>query len=121
MFSTYEIEKVMTSDGNIYYLQYASFTKKDVMEESVKKLNNYLIKESDNKYYVYIGASTILENANLLKKIYEENGIYTYIKNDYFDNSDIMNKIKKIDKEIINEEDDNIIMEKNKEILELLK
>ena len=121
MFSTYEIEKVMTSDGNIYYLQYASFTKKDVMEESVKKLNKYLIKESDNKYYVYVGASTILENANLLKKIYEENGIYTYIKNDYFDNSDIMNKIKKIDKEIINEEDDNIIMEKNKEILELLK
>ena len=94
----------MTSDGNIYYLQYASFTKKDVMEENIKKLSNYLVIEENNKYYVYVGATTFLENAHRLKNILEDNGIYTYIKNDYLGNSEIINKIVRLDKEIIKEE-----------------
>ena len=121
MFTSYKEEQVMTSDGNIYYLQYASFTKKDVMDENTKKLDNYIVKEEDGKYYVYIGVTTILENANRLKKIFENNGIYTYIKNDYLGNSEIINKIIALDKEIINEESDMKVYEKNQEIIKLLK
>ncbi len=121
MFSTYHTEQVITSDGNIYFLQYATFTKKEVMEENIKKLDDYIINEDNGKYYVYIGASTILENANKLKKILEDNGIYSYIKNDYLSNSELINKINIIDKEIVKCEKNSEILEKNQEILKILK
>ena len=121
MFSTYREEKVITSDGNIYLLQYASFTKKEVMEESVKKLSNYLLKIEDSKYYVYVGGSTNLENANKVKNLLENQGIYVYIKNDYIGNNEIVKKINKIDQEIIKSNDNTEILRKNAEILEILK
>ena len=108
-------------DGNIYLLQYGTYINKEVMEENVKKLEDYLTYEEDGKYYVFIGASTFLENANILSKLFENNGVYTYIKNDYIGNTEIINKILKLDKEMQEESDSNRIYEINKKILNILK
>ena len=121
MFTSYENEKVMTSDGNIYLLQYGSFINKEVMNENIKKLDNYLIYENENKYYVHLGIFTNLETAMKMQKYLENKNIYTYIKNDYLGDNDLINQIDKLDKELLLEEDSTKIMEINNQILNFFK
>ena len=117
MFTTYSNTEAMIMDGNIYLLQYGTYISKDVMEENTKRLDNYLIVEEDDKYYVYVGAFINKDNALKLQKIFENNNIYTYLKNDYLD-STIIDKIKNIEnKEIEN----NNLQEVNNKILNELK
>ena len=60
----------MESMGNIYLLQYGSFVNKQVMDELVKDLDDYIVYEHDNKYYVHLGAYINLETARKMQKIY---------------------------------------------------
>lgn len=121
MFTSYKEEKVMTSDGNIYLLQYASFINKEVMNENIKKLDNYLIYEHDHKYYVHLGVYTSLETASKMQKIFEKENIYTYIKNDYLGDSELINDIKKLDKDLLEEKNNSKSKEINQKILTLVK
>ena len=111
----------MTSSGNIYLLQYGSYISEDVMKENTKKLENYLVYQDDDKYYVYLGAYINIETANKMKKYFENNNLYTYIKNDYLSDTDLINDIKELDSKIINEKDYSEINKLNNEILSLLK
>ena len=119
MFTSYKEEVTSIMDGNIYLLQYGSYINSLVMEENIKELDNYITYVDDDKYYVFVGASTSYENAYLLSKILEGDGIYTYIKNDYISDSKLIEKINIIDKEIV--KDNHVILDANKEILNLLK
>lgn len=121
MFSSYETTQVMTSDGNLYLLQYGSYISRDVMEENVKKLDDYLTYETDNKYYVFLGAYTDLSIAKKVSKIFENKGLFTYIKNDYLGNSDVISKISSLEKSITMEDDEEKINEINRKIIEILK
>lgn len=99
----------MTLDGNIYILQYGSYISRSVMEENTKKLDNYLLFEEDNKYYIYLSIFTSHENALRMQKKYNDKNIHTYLKEDYLGDEKIIEKIKKIenqdkDLEKINEE-----------------
>lgn len=117
---TYSNDQEVILDGNIYFLQYAVFTKEDVMKEVTKKLDNYFVITEDNKYYVYLGAYTSFSNALKYQKILEENGIYTYLKNDYLNNGK-EDDIKKLDKEILKENDPKKMREINNQIIEIFK
>ena len=121
MFNSYESEKVMESMGNIYLLQYGSYVNKQVMNEMVKNLDDYVIYQNDNKYYVYLGAYINLETARKMQKIYYEKSIHTYIKNDFISNTDLISKLTDLDNEILEEENNKKIIEINEEILKLLK
>lgn len=121
IFSTYELEQVMTSSGNIYLLQYGSYINKDVMEENIKRLDNYLIYHHEDKYYVYLGAYTNIDTAKKMQKYFESKNIFTYIKNDYISNMEIIDKITDIDEMILEEHDLNKNLDYNKKILEILK
>ena len=121
MFKSYESEKVMESMGNIYLLQYGSYVNKQVMDEMIKNLDDYVIYENDNKYYVYLGGYYNLETARKMQKIYYENNIHTYIKNDFISNTNLILKLTELDNKILTEEDNKKILEINKEILKLLK
>ena len=111
----------MTSSGNIYLLQYGTFISEEVMNENIKKLDDYIVYYHDDKYYVHVGAYYNLDTANKMKKLFENENIYTYIKNDYLGNSEVIDKIKILDNKILNEDNYNIIKENNKKILDLLK
>lgn len=97
MFTTYKTSSVMDVDGNIYILQYGSYISQSVMEENIKKLNNYLLVQEGDKYYVYIGIFTNHENALKMQKIYENKNIYTYLKEDFLSDEKIIEKIKEIE------------------------
>lgn len=121
VFSTYEVEQVMTSKGNIYLLQYGSYIDKNVMNECIKKLNDYIIYELDGKYYVHLGAYTNIDTAKKMQKYFKNQGIYTYIKNDYLSNIELIDEITKLDNKVLNEDDFNKNIKYNKKILEILK
>ena len=117
MFTTYKTSSAMSIDGNIYILQYGSYISKDVMEENTKKLDNYLMIEEDDKYYVYLSVFTNKENALKMQKNYEKQNIYTYLKNDYISDEKLIERIKKMEEDV----KDFDIKEVNKEIINELK
>ena len=121
VFSTYEAEQVMNSSGNIYLLQYGSYISKDVLNENIKKLNDYLVFERDNKYYVYLGAYTNIDTAKKMQKYFINQSIYTYLKDDYISDMSIIDEITKYDHQILNEKDYSKIIFYNRKILDILK
>lgn len=121
MFSSYETEQVMKSSENIYLLQYGSYINKEVMDKNISKLDDYILYEKDNKYYIYVGAYTSIETTTKMRDYFNNQKIYTYIKNDYLDDLDTINDIDNLDKKILNEKDYKKNKEYNKKILDLLK
>ena len=121
IFQSYKIETVMASTGNIYYLQYAVFTNKEVMNENITKLDDYIIYEVDNKYYVCLGLYSSLDTALKVKKILDNMGVYTYIKNDYITDTSLIKIINDHDKLVLEEKDINKVLEINKKNLDLIK
>ena len=89
--------------------------------KSYKKLDNYVTDKIDNKYYVYLGAYYNLETARKMQKKYKEEGIHTYIKNDFFSDNNLVSEIKELDNSLLNEIDNKKIFEINEKILKLLK
>ena len=57
---------------NSYLLQFGVYNDKKSLDKALESLNDYIVKEEDNKYYVYVGITTSKENANKIKKAYEE-------------------------------------------------
>ncbi len=121
LFSTYQNEQSITSEGNVYYLQYGSYVNELVMKDIVSKLDNYAMVVKDNKYYVYLGAYPSLENALNMQKYYEENNIYIYLKNDYLENEDTLLKIKALDNEASNVTNKKDLYAINQKIINVLK
>ena len=117
--SSYRDEMVLKSDGNIYLLQYGIYTTKDVMIENVKKLNDYIIYEDDGKYYVYLGVYINYENAYKYSKLLENNKIYTYIKNDYLSNNDVVKKLNILDNKMVDLKKESEMRSLNREMLDL--
>ena len=108
-------------NGNIYLLQYGSYINKNVMNENVQELNNYISYEDDGKYYVFLGMYTNLEIAEKVSKIFENKNIYTYIKNDYLTDKKVFSEIMELEKEIKEENDLGKIEVVNNRILDIIK
>ena len=118
LFKNYKGVEYLNDDGNIYYLQYGVYTTKESAIENTKKLNdNYIIKEMDNKYYVYLGITEDYNLALKIQKYYKDKNIYTYIRSDYVENSETLDKLKDYDKKMKDIKEEEIISVM-KEILE---
>ena len=109
IFNNYRGAEYLNDDGNIYYLQYGVYTTKTAAEENTKKLNNnYVIREMDDKYYVYLGITENYDLALKIQKYYKDQNIYTYIRSDYVENSETLNKLKDYDNKIKNIKEEEI-------------
>lgn len=117
LFSSYHEEKVMTSDGNVYLLQYGAYTDKSVLDDIVKKISDdTLILQEDNIYYIYFGVTTNYNKAQVIKKKYNSKGIYLYIKNSYVGDSKLVKEIKKNDDNFKTENYDEISLSLGKSL-----
>lgn len=108
----------LDDDGNIYYVQYGVYTSNEAALSNSMNLDNYIISENDDKYYVYIGITTSYNTALKIQELYEEKDIHTYIRSDYVNNSETLNMLKEYDSKLDNlenEDDINIVL---KEIFE---
>ena len=117
IYGNYKGIEYIENDGNIYYVQYGVYTSNEAALENTSNLDNYIIQENDDKYYVYLGVTTSLNNALKIQEYYKEKDIYTYIRDDYVKNSETLSLLNEYDLKIVdatNEELTTVI----KEILE---
>lgn len=80
-----------------YFLQEGVYSSSEVMHENVKDLANKLTVKEDNKYYVYLGITKSKENAQKIKKIYDEMGYSTYIKEVNLSNDEFSSNVEQFD------------------------
>ena len=72
--------KVVNSGYELYFIEYGVYDSIDSMEKATINLENYIYNEKDNKYYVYIGVTELLDNANRIVEHYKNLGYETSIK-----------------------------------------
>lgn len=109
------IESVTNIYDDVYMLQYGSYN--TIEKAKNNDLDNYILKEEDGYYRIYVGITLNEENAKKIKEVYKNKGKDIYIKEkninslefvDYLNNKDISfnnisdDEILKIQNEIIN-------------------
>ena len=75
----------------------------------------FLIAFRDEKYYVYLGVTTNYDIALRLQEMYKNKNIYTFIRSEYVENSETLDKLKEYDKKLENLDNVDMVM---KEIFE---
>ncbi len=114
IYKNYNGLEYIEEDGNIYYVQYGVYVSKEAALKNVMQLDNYIIKENDDKFYVYLGITTTLNTALKIQNYYEERDIHTYIRSDYVENSETLSKLKEYDTKLEK-------LETNEELTEVIK
>ncbi len=118
IYKNYEGIEYQEDDGNIYYVQYGVYTSNEAALENVKGLDSYVIKELDDKFYVYLGVTTNYATALKIQNIYKDKNVYTYIRSDYVTNSETLNRLKEFDLKLEQTEKEEDIEAVVKEIFE---
>ena len=112
IFNNYKGKNYLESDGNIYYLQYGVYTTLDAATNNSKNLTHAnFIREMDDKYYVYLGVTTNLKKAEELKEKYKNENIHVYIRSDFVENSETLDKLKNYDLSLTNDNVDTVMQE----------
>lgn len=83
--------------GDVYLLQQGVYSTKEVMEENVASLDDYLYQEEDGKFYVYLGITGKEENATKLKEMFEGKGISIYVKPSIISNASFLTQLMQYD------------------------
>ena len=89
-----ESSSVFADDNSIYFLQYGVYTNSS---NNDIKANKYIQVKEDEKYYVYVGMTTSIENAKKIQEIYRKKGIELYIKQDYVSNNEFVSELSQYD------------------------
>lgn len=89
-----ETSSTFSEDNSIYFLQYGVYTNSDFNDIKAEK---YIKVQEDDKYYVYVGMTTDMENAKKIQDIYKEKGIELYIKQDYISNNEFVSELSQYD------------------------
>jgi len=116
IYRSYDGIEYLSEDGNIYFVQYGVYTSNEAALENAIYLDNYIIDELDEKYYVYLGITTTYNAALKIQNIYKEKDIHTYIRSDYVNNFEVLNILKEYDEKLNNLETEEEIQSVIKEI-----
>lgn len=90
-------QTVFKQKETFYFLQEGVYSSSDVMHENVKDLANKLTVKEDNKYYVYLGITKSLENAEKIKNIYSDLGYSIYIKEVNLNSDEFSSNVEQFD------------------------
>lgn len=96
-YKQYEKEQNLDNEYNSYLLQLGVYDSKEDMELYTKDIENYMVLEKDNKYYVYLGISTKKDNAEKVKDVFLEKNIDVSIKRSIIDNIEFMSNLEQYD------------------------
>ena len=88
---------VFQENNSYYFLQEGVYSSLDIMQENAGDLANKLTTFEDNKYYVYVGITQDKENAERIKKIYEDMGYQIHIKDVRLNNEEFANNVTQFD------------------------
>ena len=108
-YDDYQGIKVSSTGNTLYFIQYGVFSSLDSMEENTISLQNYVYNEEDNLYYVYVGITSLEENAEKIVEFYKNNGYDAIIKEFDIVNEEFVESLKTYDDVLKNTEDETAI------------
>ena len=68
------------SNNTVYFLQLGVYTNKNSMQLDTKSIENKIVTQENDKYYVYVGISKSKKNLEKVSKLYKNDGYSLYIK-----------------------------------------
>ena len=68
------------SNNTVYFLQLGVYTNKNSMQLDTKSIENKIVTQENDKYYVYVGISKSKKNLEKVSKLYKNDGYNLYIK-----------------------------------------
>ena len=89
-----ETSSTFLEDNTIYFLQYGVYTNSDFNDI---KADKYIKVQEKDKYYVYVGMTTDMDNAKKIQSMYKQKGIELYIKQDYLSNNEFVTELSQYD------------------------
>ena len=98
--------KVSGIGEELYFIQYGVFSNLESLEENTIELQNYVYTKQDNLYYVYVGITSIEENAKKIVELYKSLGYDTIIKRFSITNKDFLELLVNYD-EVLKSTSDN--------------
>ena len=111
------IQPIFNEGETYYFLQIATSTNKELLEENTKNLSTKIIEDDRGKYYVYIGITKNIENAKKIKRIYENQDYNIYIKEKQLSNDELSSNITQFDLLINSTDEKEEILTINKVVL----
>ena len=88
---------VFNEQEKYYCLQYGIYKDKDNMQKETRDISPKLVIEKNNNYYVYLTITSNLDNAEKLKKYFEEDGISSYLKEIKVESEEFKNNVREFD------------------------
>ena len=96
-YKNYEEEQNLNIDYNTYLLQLGVYDSNEDVVEATTGLEGYLVIEGDNKFYVYVGVSTKINNAEKVKDAFLEQDINVSIKKSVINDIEFMSNLEQFD------------------------
>jgi len=93
----YEEEQNLDNNYNSYLLQLGVYSSNEEMIKELGNIEEYLVIEKDNKYYVYLGISSKKDNATKIQNAFLEQEIQVSIKKTVIDNIEFMSNLEQFD------------------------
>lgn len=78
--------KLNRGSEKIYYIQHGAYSSMESMKTAMTSFENYIYSKEDNIYYAYVGITKNKENAEKIKKYFNDKGYDAYIKEKRADN-----------------------------------
>ena len=108
-YDNYNGIKVSNTGDSLYFIQYGVFSSVESMEENTISLQNYVYSEDEGLYYVYVGITSIKENAEKIVEFYNNNGYEAIIKEFEIFNVNFLESLKTYDEVLKNTNDETAI------------
>ena len=116
-YKQYEKEQNLDNVYNTYLLQLGVYNSKKEMEEHLNDLEDYMVIEKNDKFYVYLGISTKKTNAQKVQDAFLEKNIKVSIKKTAIDNVEFISNLEQFDVLLDNASTNDDIMSINEVIL----
>ncbi|EKC45866.1 secreted protein [human gut metagenome] len=86
------------SNNTVYFLQLGVYTNKNSMQLDTKSIENKIVTQENDKYYVYVGISKSKKNLEKVSKLYKNDGYSLYIKEMSVLNNEFLVNLEQFDK-----------------------
>lgn len=86
------------SNNTVYFLQLGVYTNKNSMQLDTKSIENKIVTQENDKYYVYVGISRSKKNLEKISKLYKNDGYSLYIKEMSVLNNEFLVNLEQFDK-----------------------
>lgn len=104
----FKLLKTFKENNDFYLLQLGTYDTKEIMQRDTRDINPKVYELKNDKYYVYVGISSNMNNLNKIKDIYKDEELTTKVIN--IKNEEFINNLRQFDILIDNTNDKDEIL-----------